>query len=102
MSRSLLLRYSLCAADIDPAHPGGSRGQTGARTCSSPPRGRASPSSGTNEKLNGLLRQYFPKRANLGSYTIEDLRRAAELLNNRRRKTLGWATPAAALTAQLS
>jgi hypothetical protein len=50
------------------AHPGGSRGQTGARTCSSPPRGRASPSSGANEKLNGLLRQYFPKRANLGSY----------------------------------
>jgi IS30 family transposase len=57
---------------------------------------------GTNENMNGLLRQYFPKRADLRSYTVEDLRRVEDLLNNRPRKTLGWATPAATFGAQLS
>jgi transposase, IS30 family len=57
---------------------------------------------GTNENTNGLLRQYFPKRANLRSYTVENLRRVEGLLNNRPRKTLGWATPAAAFSARLS
>jgi transposase, IS30 family len=57
---------------------------------------------GTNENTNGLLRQYFPKRADLRGYTVEDLRRVEDLLNNRPRKTLGWATPAAAFGAQLS
>lgn len=56
---------------------------------------------GTNENTNGLLRQYFPKRADLRSYSIADLRRVETLLNNRPRKILGWATPAAAFTAQL-
>ena len=57
---------------------------------------------GTNENTNGLLRQYFPKRADLRSYTVEDLRRVEDLLNNRPRKTLAWATPAATFGAQLS
>jgi transposase, IS30 family len=57
---------------------------------------------GTNENTNGLLRQYFPRRADRRSYTIADLRRVEDLLNNRPRKILGWATPAAAFTAQLS
>lgn len=57
---------------------------------------------GTNENTNGLLRQYFPKRANLRDYSISDLRRVEHLLNNRPRKILSWATPAAAFAAQLT
>lgn len=57
---------------------------------------------GANENTNGLLRQYFPKRADLRSYTVEDLRRVEDLLNNRPHKILRWATPASAFRAQLS
>jgi IS30 family transposase len=57
---------------------------------------------GTNENTNGLLRQYFPKQADLRSYTIHELRHVEQLLNNRPRKILGWSTPAAAFAAQMS
>lgn len=56
---------------------------------------------GTNENTNGLLRQYFPKRADLRDYSPMDLRQVKRLLNNRPRKVLGWATPAALFEAQL-
>ncbi|HET8989111.1 MAG TPA: IS30 family transposase, partial [Humibacillus sp.] len=57
---------------------------------------------GTNENTNGLLRQYFPKGSNLSGHTIEDLAAVAAELNGRPRKTLGWDTPAEALTTLLS
>ncbi len=57
---------------------------------------------GTNENTNGLLRQYFPKRADLRTYTADDLRRVEHLLNNRPRKTLGWTTPAQAFSELLT
>jgi transposase, IS30 family len=57
---------------------------------------------GTNENTKELLRQYFPKRADLRRYTVEDLRQVEALLNNRTRKVLGRTTPAAAFSAQLS
>jgi IS30 family transposase len=57
---------------------------------------------GTNENTNGLLRQYFPKRTDLRTYSPEDLADAEQRLNNRPRKILGWRTPADVFTAGLT
>jgi IS30 family transposase len=48
---------------------------------------------GSNENTNGLLREYFPKGANLARYTTEQVAAVAEQLNNRPRKRLGFRTP---------
>jgi transposase, IS30 family len=48
---------------------------------------------GLNENTNGLVRQYFPKKYDFTKITNADLKRVAELLNNRPRKTLGYRTP---------
>jgi transposase, IS30 family len=57
---------------------------------------------GTNENTNGLLRQYFPKGADLNRYGPEDLARVEKLLNTRPRRTLAWATPAQLLAAAVA
>jgi len=49
---------------------------------------------GSNENTNGLLRQYFPKGAELSSYSQAHLNRIALRLNQRPRQTLGFKTPA--------
>ena len=49
---------------------------------------------GTNENTNRLLRQYFPKKTDLSPYSQADLNRVALQLNQRPRKTLGFASPA--------
>ena len=49
---------------------------------------------GSNENSNSLLRQYFPKSADLSVYTRAELTAVARQLNNRLRHTLGWMTPA--------
>lgn len=48
---------------------------------------------GTNENTNGLLRQYFPKRASMAHLTQQDCNRIARQLNQRPRKRLGYRTP---------
>lgn len=48
---------------------------------------------GSNENSNGLLRQYFPKNADLSIYTRAELNAVARQLNNRPRQTLNWMKP---------
>ena len=48
---------------------------------------------GTNENINGLLRQYFPKGVNLDMVTDECLRHAADELNHRPLECLQDRTP---------
>jgi IS30 family transposase len=56
---------------------------------------------GSNENTNGLLRQYWPKGADLRDLTQADCDTIADRLNTRPRETLGWKTPAQALDEAL-
>jgi IS30 family transposase len=49
---------------------------------------------GSNENTNGLLRQYFPKGANLHKVSQAQFDTIARKLNTRPRETLHWKTPA--------
>lgn len=57
---------------------------------------------GTNENTNRLLRQYFPKRADLTVHSQAALNAVARRLNQRPRKTLGFRTPAEILQASVA
>lgn len=48
---------------------------------------------GTNENLNGLLRQYLPKKTDFSCLTDEAVKKIENALNNRPRKTLCYLTP---------
>ena len=48
---------------------------------------------GTNENMNGLIRQYFPKNCDFRTVTDEEIQIAMDRLNNRPRKYLGYRTP---------
>ncbi len=57
---------------------------------------------GSNENMNGLLRQYFPKGTGLSQHSLEHLEAVAVELNGRPRKTLGWDIPAERLAKLLT
>jgi IS30 family transposase len=48
---------------------------------------------GTNENMNGLVRQYFPKHRDLTTVTDTELNRVMQKLNSRPRKCLDFKTP---------
>jgi transposase, IS30 family len=48
---------------------------------------------GANENLNGLVRQYFPKKTNFALITKKDTETVTNILNNRPRKRFGFKTP---------
>ena len=54
---------------------------------------------GSNENTNRLLRQYFPRGTDLSVHSQARLNRVARELNERPRKTLGYASPAERLQA---
>ncbi|HVF45725.1 MAG TPA: IS30 family transposase [Pyrinomonadaceae bacterium] len=56
-------------------------------------RPHASWERGVNENTNGLVRQYFPKRADFAAITQAEVEQVVERLNERPRKTLGYRTP---------
>ena len=48
---------------------------------------------GRNENINGLIRQYFPKRTDLNKVTQEEIDFVMNRLSNRPRKTRNNKTP---------
>jgi IS30 family transposase len=48
---------------------------------------------GANENLNGLVRQYFPKKTSFASITNKEVENVINILNNRPRKRFGYKTP---------
>ena len=48
---------------------------------------------GTNENMNGLIRQYFPKKRSFVTITQQEIEFVMDRLNNRPRKCLGFKTP---------
>ena len=57
---------------------------------------------GSNENMNGLLRQYFPKGTDLSVYGPDHLQAVADEINSRPRKMLGWQSPADCLERLVS
>jgi IS30 family transposase len=49
---------------------------------------------GTNERFNGRIRKYLPKRNSFTDLDQAELDEIITEINNRPRKVLGWATPA--------
>jgi IS30 family transposase len=54
-----------------------------------------------NENMNGLIRQFFPKKMSFDSITPEEITFAVNKLNHRPRKCLGFRTPHEVFMAQL-
>jgi IS30 family transposase len=48
---------------------------------------------GSNENLNGLIRDYFPKKIEFYDITVKQIKETQEALNNRPRKRHNFLTP---------
>jgi IS30 family transposase len=48
---------------------------------------------GSNENINGLLREFFPKKTDLSNYTDVQIKSWQDNLNTRPKKILGYKTP---------
>jgi IS30 family transposase len=48
---------------------------------------------GSNERTNGLIRRYFPKKTNFDDVSEEQIALVEEIINNRPMKCLNWKTP---------
>lgn len=48
---------------------------------------------GANENMNGLIRQYFPKKSSFLLITTEEIQAVEDALNSRPRKKFGYLTP---------
>lgn len=57
---------------------------------------------GSNENMNGLIREYLPKGDDLSIYSQAYLNRIAKALNYRPRAVLGFMTPAEAMTEEIN
>jgi len=57
---------------------------------------------GSNENMNGLLRQYMPKGIDISNYSQARLNAIARQMNERPRKTLGFQTPAEMFSASVA
>jgi transposase, IS30 family len=57
---------------------------------------------GSNENINGLLREYLPKGTDLSAYTAAQLQAIADELNDRPRKRFGYHTPREQLATLLA
>lgn len=56
---------------------------------------------GANENVNGLIRDFFPKKTNFSKVSDQELQAVEDNLNNRPRKRLGWLTPMEVLAKEL-
>ena len=56
---------------------------------------------GANENMNGLIRQFFPKKMAFNSITRKEIELAMHRLNHRPRKCLGYRTPHEVFMEQL-
>lgn len=57
---------------------------------------------GSNENMNGLIRDFFPKGTNFDDVTEKELLHVERLLNERPRKKLGYRTPDEVLSDHIS
>ncbi|GLR12157.1 hypothetical protein GCM10007907_09470 [Chitinimonas prasina] len=48
---------------------------------------------GTNENMNGLIREFFPKGTNFGEIGADEIAWVEKLINCRPRKCLNWKAP---------
>lgn len=56
---------------------------------------------GANENLNGLVRQYFPKKSSFKTITKAQIQQVVDKINNRPRKRFGFLSPLQVLAKKL-